>query len=53
MARDLYMELASDPNSLSGSEAQGKLGELLRQHPELRPAATAPPASGTMVTPEN
>jgi predicted negative regulator of RcsB-dependent stress response len=37
-ARDLYSALAGDPMSLMGSEASGRLNDLLRQHPELRPA---------------
>lgn len=42
-ARDLLSELAGDPMSLMGSEAAGRLNDLLRNHPELRP----PPAALT------
>lgn len=44
-ARDLYSELAGDPVSMVGSEAEARLIGLLRDHPELRAAAPAAPGA--------
>jgi TolA-binding protein len=50
-ARDLYMDLAHDPQNTYGSEAMNQLNELFKANPKLRPSPAAAAPVAPAITP--